>query len=267
MDTNLSSLDDLAVTEVSGNMGVKDINPASSVDYLVYKEYQPEMNFSKIASKLVSIMSEIEWLGKDATVVMNGREMYKYTSEAQFIAEVRPLMIKHRVIMMPVELKKLDVLKKETDKGAVSYITTILMRYRFIDADSGEFLDIEMGSQGADSTDKGIFKALTGAFKYALRQTFLIGTGDDPEATDENNNVVAREEAVSPLSKVVSAAKKRGVNLNDEPFLSFWKQNGISIDGGGYGEKDVMLANKVKELVQNILSGTSPKDALAALQL
>ena len=33
------------------------------------------------------------------------------------------------------------------------------------------------------SVNKAIYKAMTGAFKYALRQTFIIETGDDPDKT------------------------------------------------------------------------------------
>ena len=35
---------------------------------------------------------------------------------------------------------------------------------------------------GDDGADKGLYKAYTGAVKYFLMKTFLIPTGDDPEA-------------------------------------------------------------------------------------
>ena len=37
--------------------------------------------------------------------------------------------------------------------------------------------------EGSDTGDKASNKALTGAYKYALRQTFCIETGDDPAST------------------------------------------------------------------------------------
>ena len=38
-----------------------------------------------------------------------------------------------------------------------------------------------MAGQGLDSGDKAPYKAMTGALKYALLQSFLLATGDDPE--------------------------------------------------------------------------------------
>lgn len=42
-------------------------------------------------------------------------------------------------------------------------------------------LTIASYGEGRDRGDKAPYKALTGALKYALIQTFLIATGDDPE--------------------------------------------------------------------------------------
>jgi hypothetical protein len=47
--------------------------------------------------------------------------------------------------------------------------------------DSDEILSVPSYGEGRDSGDKAPYKALTGALKYALIQTFLIATGDDPE--------------------------------------------------------------------------------------
>jgi hypothetical protein len=40
----------------------------------------------------------------------------------------------------------------------------------------------KVAGQGLDSGDKAPYKAMTGALKYALLQSFLLATGDDPEA-------------------------------------------------------------------------------------
>ena len=38
-----------------------------------------------------------------------------------------------------------------------------------------------MAGQGLDTGGKAPYKAMTGALKYALLQSFLLATGDDPE--------------------------------------------------------------------------------------
>jgi hypothetical protein len=47
--------------------------------------------------------------------------------------------------------------------------------------DSGEEIVAKVAGQGLDSGDKAPYKAMTGALKYALLQSFLLATGDDPE--------------------------------------------------------------------------------------
>ncbi len=47
--------------------------------------------------------------------------------------------------------------------------------------DSGEEIVAKVAGQGLDAGDKAPYKAMTGALKYALLQSFLLATGDDPE--------------------------------------------------------------------------------------
>jgi ERF superfamily len=57
----------------------------------------------------------------------------------------------------------------------------VIMAYTFCDVDSGEEVVATAAGQGLDAGDKAPYKAMTGALKYALLQTFLLATGDDPE--------------------------------------------------------------------------------------
>jgi hypothetical protein len=59
--------------------------------------------------------------------------------------------------------------------------TVVVMVYRFAHAPTGSFIDVPVSGEGADVGDKSANKALTGAYKYALRQALLIETGDDPD--------------------------------------------------------------------------------------
>ena len=57
----------------------------------------------------------------------------------------------------------------------------VVMAYTFSDVDSGEEIVAKVAGQGLDPGDKAPYKAMTGALKYALLQSFLLATGDDPE--------------------------------------------------------------------------------------
>jgi hypothetical protein len=57
----------------------------------------------------------------------------------------------------------------------------VIMAYTFADVCSDEEVIATAAGQGLEAGDKAPYKAMTGALKYALLQTFLLATGDDPE--------------------------------------------------------------------------------------
>ena len=67
------------------------------------------------------------------------------------------------------------------NQGFSERLTRVVMTYTFMDVNSAEELTVKMPGEGRDPGDKGPYKAMTGALKYALLQSFLIATGDDPE--------------------------------------------------------------------------------------
>ena len=70
------------------------------------------------------------------------------------------------------------------DKG---FMVVTECTYKFIDGDSGESLTVWSCGAGYDSSDKGIYKARTGALKYALTQALCMRVGDDAEADGDDN--------------------------------------------------------------------------------
>lgn len=146
----------------------------------------------RLYTKLMNVMSNIGWISKGQTVNVGGGISYDYTSEAQFIAEVRPLFIEQKLIIAPVDCTDLSVTQFDKGNGKVSYLTTMKVTYLIADSESGESMTVVGLGQGVDSGDKGIYKAMTGALKYALRQALFIGTGDDPERYDEDGKVVEK---------------------------------------------------------------------------
>ncbi len=78
--------------------------------------------------------------------------------------------------------RNLSVKREKSQNGqGVETVVEVTLDYEFIDGDSDEILSVPSYGEGRDSGDKAPYKALTGALKYALIQTFLIATGDDPE--------------------------------------------------------------------------------------
>jgi len=141
---------------------------------------------------MLQVMEEVTYVQKDKT---NDFQHYNYASEAAAIKKIRPALIKAGLFMLPsVEKMWLD------DRGN----THVEMLYRIFDI-SGDYIQFKAVGSGQDKNgDKGVYKALTGASKYALLKTFMLETGDDPEVPREDEK---KEEKKQPLKAVPKEVK------------------------------------------------------------
>ena len=148
---------------------------------------------NKLTQKLVDIMGEIESVEKDGH---NKNQNYDYFSEALIMALLRKKLKDKHILFVPgASINKIENVCRNEKEYA---LTSINSKHRFIDAETGEILEIEMPGQGQDGGDKGIYKAITGSVKYALMKTFMISDGSDPEADEKidkelNSNIKDKE--------------------------------------------------------------------------
>jgi len=133
-----------------------------------------------LALKLVHVMATVETVPKRGH---NTFHNYDYALEADVADAVRRAMVDARVVMIPslVEIREREV---QTRQQRSEVVTTVIMQYLVIDADSGASLNFRMPGAGQDPGDKGLMKAVTAATKYAQLKAFQLSTGDDPEADD-----------------------------------------------------------------------------------
>lgn len=110
----------------------------------------------------------------------NDQQSYNYVSEADFLALLRPQLAEHGIICT-VQHTVVSEGTFTTTKGSVMQRITIASTFAFIHAASGTSTIVSTIGQGTDQQDKAAYKAMTGALKYAVRQLFLVETGDDPE--------------------------------------------------------------------------------------
>ena len=98
------------------------------------------------------------------------------------IAQLRPSMVTHGVVMYPVKSDVYETESYTTEKGSRVSIVLGTRVFRFEHVHSGDYTDVEVFAEASDRGDKRASKAMTLAKKYALREFFLIETGDDPDA-------------------------------------------------------------------------------------
>lgn len=126
-----------------------------------------------LVTKLTNVMSQVGYIPKNG---YNSFHKYKYATESDVADKVRDLLAEQNVMMMPSVVE--HTVREYKDKG---YINTVTMEFVFMDGDSGETISVRSVGEAQDATDKGCYKAITGATKYALMKVFMIPTGDDPE--------------------------------------------------------------------------------------
>jgi len=95
-----------------------------------------------------------------------------------------------------------------------------LVTWQITDGETGEFVNFQSVGSGSDSTDKAVYKAMTGALKYALLLGFLIPTGDDPENEKPSNDAVVAAAAKKIFAEdaPVAAPKAAKADLSDFDF-------------------------------------------------
>lgn len=142
------------------------------------KETKTKAGVPHIYTALSEIRKEIPHVSKEG---YNENQRYKFLSEAQVTELMKELLTKHNVwFSCSYEQESVIPNQKNTQ-----LITTVSVDYTFTSLiDGSEVTGVAFG-QGADSNDKGIYKAVTGAIKYIFMKNFLIVTGDDPESSEE----------------------------------------------------------------------------------
>jgi hypothetical protein len=169
-----------------------------------------------LVSKLAEVMGLMAHIEKGG---WNSNQKYRFVRESDVAEKASQLLAERNIfILQSVQEVKMEPLY-ESRGGMTMFLTTVKMGFQFVDGDSSSKTDIlYFWGTGADNGDKGIYKAMTGAEKYFLMKTFLISTGDDPEA-DESTDKAAAGAAAGKGSKVkggkAKAGTKRGGKTDD----------------------------------------------------
>ena len=110
----------------------------------------------------------------------NERHHYNYVIAADIAGAVGDLLAELGVVVVP-RLESISHEPPRPGRGEPEHVARVVMSYSFVDVDTAEEITVKTAGEGLDSGDKAPYKAMTGALKYALLQSFLLATGDDPE--------------------------------------------------------------------------------------
>ena len=129
-----------------------------------------------LRQKLAEVRRRIGYVQKRGH---NERFNYSYVTAADIAGSVGDILAELGVVVIP-SLEEISY-ESAPGRGGATPMARVIMAYTFADVDSDEEVIATAAGQGFDAGDKAPYKAMTGALKYALLQTFLLATGDDPE--------------------------------------------------------------------------------------
>lgn len=161
---------------------------------------------ANIYEKIAAVMQDVQYLAKDDNVSF-GQTNYKALSEEKVTVIMRSAMMKHRLVVFPVE-------QSATRTGNITHVD---VKYRIVNIDDpADYIEVVSCGDGADTQDKGSGKAMTYAFKYMWLRAFAIPTGEDP---DKISSAQLDEEAKKAITcedcgKKITAKRFKGTEYS-----------------------------------------------------
>lgn len=132
-----------------------------------------QMPVKNIYQRVNAVMNEVDYIQKGEKKVAG---QYRFVSHDQVTAALHGPMTKNGIACIS------NIVEMKQDGNR----TEVQLEVAFINIDNpSDMFAVNYYGYGIDTSDKGIGKAVSYAFKYALLKTFCLETGDDPDQDQE----------------------------------------------------------------------------------
>ncbi len=179
-----------------------------------------------IYKKLLKIQSEIKGLSKDKK-----SHNYDYVTGNKLLTFIKPLMDENGLLLKQEitsientrqDYKVWDRWAKNAEGEVVGgwkpkneILTKVMMRFTWIDSETGEMDVNEFGANGQNDWEKGLGSALTYGERYFLLKYFHIATDEDdidnPERKKEEDYVATKQ--AEPEKPAVDQNRKEALTI------------------------------------------------------
>ena len=195
------------------------------------------MSKEQLYRKISAVMKKVAYLQKDDQVSF-GNTKYKAISEEKVTSAVREALIEEGLVIFPIE----QIHSKE------GTLTSVDVKYKIVDIETGEHEIIVSSGTGADTQDKGVGKAMTYAYKYLLLRTFAIPTGEDPDKISSAEIDAKMQQQVEKETKPSASLKAKWKMLNGGKLDGFndWFAKKLS-EKWTIGDIERVLTQKLQE--------------------
>jgi ERF superfamily len=218
-----------------GNGCPEDVDPKGSLHpsgapALIANGTSPAVEFRAaermtLRRKLGEVRRRIGYIQKRG---YNERHNYNYVAAADIAGAVGDILAELGVMVIP-RLESITYEPPAAGRVDSVRVARVIMAYTFIDVDSDEEITAKVAGEGLDVGDKASYKAMTGALKYALLQSFLLATGDDPEDERiECRTALGAERLISAeqVCQLQGLIEETGTEL--ERVLAYYKLSALS---------------------------------------
>lgn len=157
-------------------------------------------NKLNLSQRLLAITSEI---GKIEKTGRNSQQGYAFIEQAKIVAELRPQLAKHGVMIMP-SVRDRFIDNVTNSKGTSFTRVRLAMEFQVINADDPTdciVINWDAG-EALDTSDKATNKAITAAQKTFLMKLFNISDQDDPD----QHTIEATLQTVPPVTRPVAVS-------------------------------------------------------------
>ena len=158
------------------------------------------MEQTNIYKKLLTIQEKIKGLSKDKK-----SHNYNYVTGNKLLSFIKPLMDEQKLILkqeiLTIENTRQDYKTKYGEKSEI--LSKVMMRFTWIDCETGEKDENLFGANGQNDWEKGLGSALTYGERYFLLKFFHIPTDkDDIDNSDRKQEAAAPSKETKALSEL-----------------------------------------------------------------
>jgi hypothetical protein len=141
----------------------------------------------ELYKKILAVQKVLEPLEKTG---WNDFQKYNYSTAGDVLLPVQRACNEQGLIVIA------DCIESKIEPGRAS----VVVRLTIIDTETGESLSVTAPGYSEDFSykdnrpngDKAVYKAITGATKYAVRSCFCLPSDDDPEHTPQKLKIAAK---------------------------------------------------------------------------
>ena len=183
---------------------------------------EKKTEFKNIYQKLLIIQQKINGLGKDKATYN-----YKYVTGDKVLGEIKPLM-NELGLLLKQEVLSIENTRQDyqlTDKAGnvrnkSEILSKVMMKFTWVDSDTGEKDENLFGANGQNDWDKGCGSAYTYAERYFLLKYFNIATDEDDidksERKDDTKGVITKAPTrIKEDTEAQRVANMQGVKVSE----------------------------------------------------